>query len=122
MARARKHSGIAGAALAVSVALALNGIAAAANVAMPSSSEGANLKATLGDPRTGPHARDEARHAGQALSLAPATATPPPLKLDATGGERNPKAAGAHPLANRALSPSNPKLAREVFGPATYMA
>jgi spore germination protein YaaH len=119
MARARKHSGIAGALLALTAALALNGIFAAANGAptLPSPASGGGKSA--GDPQTGPHARDEARHAGQALSLAPATTNPPPLKLS---GGRNPKAAGAQPLANPALYPSNPKLAREVFGFAPYWA
>jgi hypothetical protein len=75
------------------------------------------------DPQTGPHARDEARHAGQPLRLAPATTTPPPLKVASAPTLRSPRAtAGAQPLANPALYPSNPKLAREVFGFAPYWA
>src|SRR4030088_1496167 len=113
MARARKHSGIAGAALALTAALALNGIAASANAAPnPPSSRGEKLSAPAADPQTGPHARDDARHAGQPLRLAPATTTPPALKV----------AARAQPLANPGLYPSNPKLAREVFGFAPYWA
>ena len=113
MERARKHSGIAGAALALAAALILNGIAAAANAApTPSSRGGEKVSAARADPQTGPHARDEARHAGQPLALAPATTTPPALKA----------AVRARPLANPALYPSNPKLAREVFGFAPYWA
>src|ERR1700674_4277041 len=116
MARARKHSGIAGAVLALLAALALNGISArSANAApTPASAGGAGgLNAAAGDPGTGPHARDEARHAGQALRLAPATTTPPALRMSASRGGGSLKAAVAQPLANRALHPSNPKLARE---------
>ena len=125
MARARKHSGIAGAVLALLAALALNGISArSANAAPtpPSAGGAGSLNAAAGDPGTGPHARDEARHAGQALRLAPATTTPPPLRMSASRGGGSLKAAAAQPLANRALYPSNPKLAREVFGFAPYWA
>src|SRR5438128_943310 len=120
MARSRKHSALAGASLALTVALLVSGVAAKAAALAPSAGGGGNVTGAVGDPRTGPHAREEARHAGQPLTLAPATTTASPLRLNASNPtvtrsrDANPRAA--------ALLPSNPKLAREVFGFAPYWA
>jgi len=62
------------------------------------------------DPAIGPHARDEAAHARQPLSLSPASGKPQP---------RRAATAASGP---RAVTPSNPLLSREVFGFAPYWA
>ena len=120
MARSRKHSALASASLALTVALLVSGVAAKAAPLAPSAGGGRNVTGAVGDPRTGPHAREEARHAGQPLTLAPATTTASPLRLNASNLTVT-QSRVANPRAG-ALLPSNPKLAREVFGFAPYWA
>ena len=120
MARSRKHSALASASLALTVALLVSGVAAKAAPLAPSAGGGGNVTGAVGDPRTGPHAREEARHAGQPLTLAPATTTASPLRLNASNLTVT-RSRVANPGA-AALLPSNPKLAREVFGFAPYWA
>src|SRR6266480_4698468 len=120
MARSRKHSALAGASVALTVALLVSGVPAKAAALAPSAGGGGNVTRAVDDPRTGPHAREEARHAGQPLTLAPATTTASPLRLNASNLTVT-QSRVANPRAG-ALLPSNPKLAREVFGFAPYWA
>jgi Glycosyl hydrolases family 18 len=130
MALARKHSALAGPSLALTAALTIaagsvNAAASTATAATTASHTPAKAAGAPGDPSTGPHARDEARHAGQPLRLAPAKSSAQPLTLQArtTSSPRgNLNSAGSQPRVNPALFPSNPKLAREVFGFAPYWA
>ena len=122
MARSRKHSALVGVSLALAVALSVSGVSAnAALTPSPTLPRGAGAGDPQADPQSGPHARDEERHAGQPLRLAPATTTPT-LPSHASGGGNLTGAARAQPRVNAALLPSNPKLAREVFGFAPYWA
>jgi len=114
MSRARKRSAIAGAGVALAAILVCA-------LPAPAQAQAASAAATrpVKDPQAGPHMRDEARHADQPLTLAPATASPQPLQRPITrSGPAAMSAAGASP----ALLPSNPRLAREVFGFAPYWA
>jgi spore germination protein YaaH len=71
----------------------------------------ATAAAVTPDPAVGPHARDEARHAGQRLFFLPARTAPLPRSATAS---RSSSAA--------APTPANGGLTREVFGFAPYWA
>ena len=112
MGRTRTRSRLIATSLALAASLAAAPASAHAGTAAS--------RAASGDPVRGPHARDEARHLSQPLRLAPGTSVPRPL----TRTLNSPAARGValRASANPALLPSNPKLAREVFGFAPYWA
>ncbi|MGH7765323.1 MAG: glycosyl hydrolase family 18 protein, partial [Candidatus Dormibacteraceae bacterium] len=79
--------------------------------ATPRSQHAIPATAVVPDPRLGPNAADEARHAGQAITLAPATSKPIPLShLSVYASSPSLLAASATPFH------------REVFGFAPYWA
>ena len=119
------HLGKGGVSLAVAGALAMNllaaGSAIAAGNSKPSTGSPTNSTSAVSDPTSGPHAREEQRHLGDRLSLTPASSQPRPMRQPLTSGPV-PRLAAAQSLPNPALLPSNPRLAREVFGFAPYWA
>ena len=82
---------------------------AVALIAMPLATAPARAQAShQPDPIVGPHARDEARHAGQPLTLRPASSVPGPRIV-------TPRSSAPH-----ALTTGGGRLSREVFGFAPY--